>query len=49
MDMPLENKVLQIGDKAPDWILNDAATGEKVSLDDLIGRPLVIIFGRGTW
>ena len=47
--MPIDNKVLHIGDKAPDWTLTDAATGEKVSLDDLMGQPLMIIFGRGTW
>ena len=47
--MPIENKVLRIGDKAPDFTLADASTGEKVSLDDLVGQPLIIIFGRGTW
>ncbi len=47
--MPIENKVLRVGDKAPDFTLADATTGEKVSLDDLAGQPLVIIFGRGTW
>ena len=47
--MPKEGKVLKVGDKAPDFSLIDASTGEKVSLDDLSGQPLMIIFGRGTW
>jgi cytochrome oxidase Cu insertion factor (SCO1/SenC/PrrC family) len=49
MKMPRENKVLREGDKAPDFTLRDASTGEMVSLDDLMGQPLMIIFGRGTW
>lgn len=47
--MPRENKVLSVGDSAPDFTLTDAATGEKVSLADLLGQPLMINFGRGTW
>lgn len=47
--MPKENKVLRVGDRAPDFSLRDASTGETVSLDDLAGQPLMIIFGRGTW
>jgi|BarGraNGADG00312_2_1021985.scaffolds.fasta_scaffold76411_2 peroxiredoxin len=47
--MPKENKVLRVGDRAPDFSLPDARTGEMVSLGDLLGRPLMIIFGRGTW
>jgi peroxiredoxin len=47
--MPIENKVLRVGDKGPDFTLTDASTGEKVSLDDLVGQPLMISFGRGTW
>ena len=47
--MPKENKVLAVGDKAPDFTLTDAASGETVSLRDLLGRPLFINFGRGTW
>jgi peroxiredoxin len=47
--MPRENKVLAVGDRAPDFELRDAATSELVSLDDLMGQPLMIIFGRGTW
>jgi AhpC/TSA family len=49
MLMPRENKVLQVGDRAPDFTLPDASTGEMVSLEDLLGQPLVIQFGRGTW
>jgi len=47
--MPIENKVLRVGDKGPDFALTEASTGEDVSLDDLAGQPLMIIFGRGTW
>ena len=49
MKVPKENKVVSVGDKAPDFTLRDASTGEMVSLDDLMGQPLMIIFGRGTW
>jgi len=47
--MARENKVLRVGDRAPDFTLPDASTGEMASLDDLLGRPLMIFFGRGTW
>lgn len=47
--MPIENEVLKIGDRAPDFELTDASTGETVSLKDLLSRPLFINFGRGTW
>jgi peroxiredoxin len=47
--MPIENKVVHLGEKAPDFTLRDASTGEMVSLDDLAGQPLMISFGRGTW
>jgi peroxiredoxin len=47
--MPRENKELSAGDKAPDFTLTDASTGEDVSLGDLLGQPLFINFGRGTW
>jgi len=47
--MPRENKVLSVGDGAPDFNLTDATTGELVSLDDLLDRSLYLIFGRGTW
>ncbi|MBN2028588.1 MAG: redoxin domain-containing protein [Actinobacteria bacterium] len=44
-----ENKVLDVGDKAPDFELPDAVTGEMVKLTDLLGQPLLIYFGRGSW
>lgn len=47
--MPRKSKVLQIGDKAPDFTLPEATTGKMVSLSALLGQPLMIIFGRGTW
>ncbi len=47
--MAKESKVLKVGDKAPDFALPDAATGETVRLADLLGRPLWLYFGRGTW
>jgi len=47
--VPLENKVLRVGDLAPDFTLTDAATGEEVSLGDLLRNPLFLVFGRGTW
>ncbi len=47
--MPIKNRVLSIGDRAPDFTLTDASTGESVSLGDLLGQPLYLIFGRGTW
>jgi peroxiredoxin len=47
--LPIKNRVLSVGDKAPDFALTDAATGETVSLGDLLGKPLYLIFGRGTW
>ncbi len=47
--MPLENKVLSVGGIAPDFTLIDASSGETVSLGDLLGQPLYINFGRGTW
>lgn len=47
--MPMENKKLKAGDKAPGFTLKDASTGETVSLQDLLVKPLFINFGRGTW
>ncbi len=43
------NKVLGLGDKAPQFALTDAASGKVVRLSDLLGQPLMIYFGRGTW
>ncbi len=47
--MARENKLLKVGDKAPDFALPDALTGETVRLADLLGKPLLVYFGRGTW
>lgn len=47
--MSRENKVLDVGEKAPDFELPDAETGETVRLADLLGQPLLVYFGRGTW
>ena len=47
--MPIENKVLHVGDRAPAFTLTDASNGEVVSLDDLLGQSLFINFGRGAW
>ncbi len=47
--MARESKVLKVGDRAPEFKLPDAATGEEVSLSSLLGRPLMLYFGRGTW
>jgi peroxiredoxin len=47
--MPKGNKVLRVGDRAPDFALRDASTGEVVSLGELPGKSLMIAFGRGTW
>jgi len=47
--MARESKVLSIGDVAPDFALPDALTGETVRLADLLGNPLLLYFGRGTW
>jgi peroxiredoxin len=47
--MPIESKKLKVGDKAPPFRLEEAATGEMVSLQEFLGRPLVIFFLRGTW
>ena len=48
-DMSRENKVSSVGEKAPDFELPDAETGEMVRLADLLGQPLLTYFGRGTW
>ncbi|MDY6797065.1 MAG: redoxin domain-containing protein [Actinomycetota bacterium] len=47
--MSRESKILGVGDRAPDFELPDANTGEPVKLDDLLRQPLMIYFGRGTW
>ena len=47
--MPRKSKKLKVGDVAPGFELEDAATGESVTLDELLGKPLMIVFLRGTW
>jgi thioredoxin-dependent peroxiredoxin len=47
--MARESKALKVGDQAPDFALPDAITGETVRLPDLLGKPLLVYFGRGTW
>ncbi len=47
--MPRKNRALQVGDAAPAFSLPDAVTGETVNLADQVGKPLVLVFGRGTW
>jgi len=47
--MARENKMLSVGDKAPDFALPDALTGETVRLAGFLGKPLLVYFGRGTW
>jgi peroxiredoxin len=47
--MPRQNKKLEVGDKAPPFELPDGVTGETVSLESLLGGPLMIMFIRGTW
>lgn len=47
--MPRRNRRLHAGSPAPGFDLPDAVTGERVSLTDFRGGPLVLVFGRGTW
>ncbi|MDD5265244.1 MAG: peroxiredoxin family protein [Candidatus Bipolaricaulis sp.] len=47
--MTRDNKLLKVGDRAPEFALPDALTGEVVKLADLLVRPLLLYFGRGTW
>jgi len=44
-----ESKVLKVGDKAPEFALANPLTGEVIRLADLLGKPLLLYFGRGTW
>lgn len=43
------SKNLRVGNKAPDFELPDAQSGQIVKLERFRGRPLMIIFLRGTW
>lgn len=47
--MPRKNRKLEPGRKAPDFELEEAASGRRVALKDLLGRPSLIVFLRGTW
>ena len=47
--MPRKSKKLKVGDRAPSFRLEDAATGRITALEDLLGKPLMIVFLRGTW
>ena len=47
--MSRENRILNIGDAAPDFTLPNPRTGRIVRLDDLLGSPLLLYFARGTW
>ena len=49
--MPRPSATLRLGDVAPDFALNDAATGERVSLDTLLAgrRGALLVFHRGMW
>jgi peroxiredoxin len=49
MSLPKESKVLSVGDKGPDFTLTDASNGQTLSLSEILGQPLMIVFGRGTW
>ena len=46
--MPLNVPGPNVGDLAPDFTLTDT-NGEPVYLEELRGRPLVIVFYRGGW
>ncbi|MEW5826311.1 MAG: peroxiredoxin family protein [Candidatus Bipolaricaulota bacterium] len=47
--MARESKILKLGDRAPDFALPDPLTGEVIGLADLLGKPILLYFGRGTW
>jgi peroxiredoxin len=47
--MARESKVLRVGDRAPAFRLEDAASGRRVALEEYLGKPLMIMFLRGTW
>jgi peroxiredoxin len=44
-----ENRLLKVGDMAPEFVLLDSLTGKNVALTDLLERPLLLYFARGTW
>ena len=46
----IEDRVLRVGDRMPDFSLTDAQTGRAVASSDLLAvGPLVIKFFRGRW
>lgn len=47
--MPHRNKLLHIGDDAPEFALPDAVTGKLLTLSGMLGQPTIIVFLRGTW
>lgn len=48
-ELARESKVLKVGDTAPEFALPNPLTGESLRLADLLGKPLLLYFGRGTW
>lgn len=46
----IEGRVLPIGNPAPDFVLEDAATGRPVASSDLLALgPVIVKFFRGRW
>jgi len=46
--MPLLNKGLTVGEKAPEWSLL-AVDERRIGLEQFKGRPVLLSFYRGTW
>jgi len=47
--MPRENKLLRVGDKAPDFLLK-TSDGREIRLSDFHGKKNVLLFFfRGMW
>lgn len=46
--MPLEVAGPNVGERAPDFSLNEA-DGRSVSLSNLEGKKILLIFYRGAW
>jgi len=48
--MPMESSTLKVADKAPDFKLAAANSGESFSLKALLkSGPIIVEFLRGTW
>lgn len=45
---PVDSGRVSIGDVAPDFTL-DSRTGERITLSDLRGQRIVLVFYRGHW